>query len=139
MTVDDRGAAGTTELEANKAVVAQAIARIINAGDLDAADELYVPGVAADMKAWVAPFRASFPDVEMTTVALIAEGNTVVGHFRCSGTHVGRWLGREPTGRRFQDVDEVYWFTIVAGRIAAWWGLEDNQARLRQLGLVRTS
>jgi predicted SnoaL-like aldol condensation-catalyzing enzyme len=79
---DDRGAAGTTELEANKAVVAHAIARIINAGDLDAADELYVPGVAADMKSWVAPFRASFPDVEMTTVALIAEGNTVVGHFR---------------------------------------------------------
>jgi predicted ester cyclase len=91
------------------------------------------------MKSWVAPFRASFPEVEMTTVALIAEGNTVVGYFRCSGTHVGRWLGREPTGRRFQDVDEVYWFTIVAGRIAGWWGLEDNQARLRQLGLVRTS
>lgn len=129
---------GTAELEANKAVVAQAIARIINEGDLDAADELYAPGIAADVKAWVAPFRASFPDVLMTTMTLIAEGDTVVGHFRCSGTHLGRWLGQEPTGRRFEDVDEVYWFTITAGRIAAWWGLEDNQTRLKQLGLIHT-
>jgi predicted ester cyclase len=139
MTDSDRGAAETAELEANKAVVAQAIARIINEGDLDAADELYAPGIAADIKTWVAPFRASFPDVQMTTVALIAEGDTVVGHFRCAGTQLGRWLGQEPTGRRFEDVDEVYWFTIVAGRIAAWWGLEDNQARLKQLGLLRRS
>jgi predicted ester cyclase len=139
MTIDDRNAAGTVELEANKAVVAQAIARIINAGDVDAADELYTSEIAADIKAWVAPFRSSFPDVEMTTVALIAEGNTVVGHFRCSGTHLGRWLGKEPTGRRFEDVDEVYWFTVVAGRITAWWGLEDNQARLKQLGLIGAS
>lgn len=136
MTGDDL-AVGTAELEANKATVVQAIARIINAGDLDAADELYAPGVAADIKAWVGPFRASFPDVQMTAVALIAEGNTVVGHFRCSGTHLGPWHGREPTGRRFEDVDEVYWFTVDAGRITAWWGLEDNQARLKQLGLAR--
>jgi predicted ester cyclase len=135
MTDEDRSAAGTAQLEANKAVVAQAIARIFNGGDLDAADELYAPDPAADAKAWVAPFRKSFPDVQVTTVALIAEGNTVVGHFHCSGTHLGQWLGREPTGRRFENVDEVYWFTVVDGRITASWGVEDNQARLKQLGL----
>ena len=79
MTDDDRRAATAAELEATKAVVAQAIARIFNGGDLDAADELYAPDIAADAKAWVAPFRESFPDVQVTTVALIAEGNTVVG------------------------------------------------------------
>ncbi|HEY3200308.1 MAG TPA: ester cyclase, partial [Actinomycetes bacterium] len=115
MTDDDRGAVGPAELEANNTVVEQAIARIINEGDVDAADELYAPSVAAEVKTWVAPFRASFPDVQMTTVSLIAEGDTVVGHFRCSGTHRGRWLGQEPTGRRFEEVNEVYWFTVVAG------------------------
>jgi hypothetical protein len=30
----------------------------------------------------------------------------VVGHFKCSGTHRGEWLGVAPTGRRFADVDE---------------------------------
>lgn len=120
---------------ANKAVVARAVDQVINGGDLAAVEELYDPGIAADAKAWAAPFRESFPDVRMATVALVAEGDTVVGHFRCSGTHLGRWLGREPTGRRFTDVDEVYWFTLAGGRITAWWGLEDNASRLRQLGL----
>lgn len=136
MTNDDRWSAETAQLEANKAVVAQAIARIFNGGDLDAADELYAPDLAADAKAWVAPFRESFPDVQVTMVALLAEGDTVVGHFHCSGTHLGPWLGREPTGRRFENVDEVYWFTVAAGRITAWWGVEDNRARLKQLGLL---
>lgn len=133
--MQDYGPAGTADTAANKAVVAQAVDRVINNGDLDAADEFFSPGVAADAKAWVAPFRASFPDVRMSAVALVGEGDTVVGHFRCSGTHRGRWLGMEPTGRSFTDVDEVYWFTLEAGRITAWWGLEDNDARLRQLGL----
>jgi SnoaL-like polyketide cyclase len=107
--VSDAGA--VVDGATNKAVVARAVERVINGGDLDAVDELYDPGTAADAKAWVAPFRASFPDVYMATVVLVAEGDTVVGHFRCSGTHLGRWLGKEPTGRRFTDVDEVYWFT----------------------------
>ena len=122
-------------LEQNKRVVARAVAEVINGGDFDAADEIYDASISQDAKAWVAPFRQSFPDVHMATVALVAEGDTVVGHFRCSGTHLGRWLGKDPTGRRFTDVDEVYWFTVKDGRITAWWGLEDNIARLRQLRL----
>ena len=121
--------------EQNKRVVARAVAEVINGGNFDVVDELYDAAIAEDAKAWVAPFRTSFPDVHMATVALVAEGDTVVGHFRCSGTHDGRWLGKEPTGRQFSDVDEIYWFTLADGRITAWWGLEDNAARLRQLRL----
>jgi hypothetical protein len=50
---------------ANKAVVARAVELVVNGGDLDAVDELYDPGIAAQARAWVAPFRASFPDVQM--------------------------------------------------------------------------
>jgi predicted ester cyclase len=71
----------------------------------------------------------------MAAVTLVAEGDIVVGHFRCSGSHPGHWLGHAPTGRRFDNVDEVYFFTVRDGRIASWWALEDNDARLRQLGL----
>ena len=39
---------------------------------------------------------------------LVAEGDQVVGYFKCSGTHQGQWRGRPPTGRRFEDVDEIY-------------------------------
>jgi predicted ester cyclase len=71
----------------------------------------------------------------MAAVTLVAEGDIVVGHFRCSGSHPGHWLGHAPTGRRFDNVDEVYFFTVRDGRIASWWALEDNDSRLRQLGL----
>ncbi|HEX2084085.1 MAG TPA: ester cyclase, partial [Solirubrobacteraceae bacterium] len=81
------------------------------------------------------PFRASFPDVRMETVELVAEGDAVAGRFRCSATHTGEWRGRPPTGRRFEDVDEVYFFHLRDGRIAEAWGLEDTLSRLRQLGL----
>ena len=120
-------------VEDNKRLVARAVAEVVNGGDLDAVDDLYAPPIAQAAKDWVAPFRAAFPDVRMETVALVGEGDAVVGHFRCSGTHSGPWMGRPATGRAFHDVREVYWFTIRDGRIVDWWGLEDNDDRRRQL------
>jgi predicted ester cyclase len=128
----ERVAAG--RVEDNKRLVTRAITEVINGGDLDAVDELYAPEIAAAAREWVAPFRAAFPDVQMDTVALVGEGDIVVGEFRCSGTHTGPWMGRPPTGRTFRDVREVYWFTIRGGRIVDWWGLEDDDDRRRQLG-----
>jgi predicted ester cyclase len=119
--------------EVNKALVAPAIDEAINGGRLEVVDQLYTPEIAAAAKSWVAPFRAAFPDVRMETVALVGEGDVVVGHFRCSGTQTGPWMGRPPTGRSFRDVREVYWFTVRDGRIVDWWGLEDNDERRRQL------
>jgi predicted ester cyclase len=67
---------------------------------------------------------------------VIAEGDTVVGRFACSATHLGPWLGHAPTGRRFERVDEVSIFRVRDGRIANVWSLEDTLGRLRQLGLT---
>jgi predicted ester cyclase len=77
----------------------------------------------------------------MRVVKLVAEDDTVVGRFACSGTHAhththtGTWLGHPATGRRFTNVAEVCFFRVVHGRIAEVWGLEDTTERLRQLGL----
>ena len=120
-------------VEDNKRLVARAVAEVINGGNLEAVEALYAPEIAAAARDWVTPFRAAFPDVRMDTVALVGEGDTVVGHFRCSGTHTGSWMGRPGTGRAFRDVREVYWFTLRDGRIVDWWGLEDNDDRRRQL------
>jgi predicted ester cyclase len=120
-------------VEANKALVARVVDEVINGGLLTVVDQLYAPEIAQAVKEWVAPFRAAFPDVRMETVALVGEGDSVVGQFRCSGTHTGQWMGRAPTGRRFTGVREVYWFTIRDSRIVEWWGLEDNDDRRRQL------
>jgi predicted ester cyclase len=72
----------------------------------------------------------------MEIVELIAEGDTVVGHFTCSATHLGPWLGPAPTGHRFEGVDEVAMFRFHDGKIVHSWSLDDTLGRLQQLGLA---
>ncbi len=122
--------------EANKTVVRRLVAEVFNGGHLEGLHELYAPELAPVAKRWIAPFRASFPDVHMEIVELIAEGDKVVGRFTCSATHLGEWLGQAPTGRRFERVDEVWIFRFRDGKIVHAWSLEDTLGRLRQLGLT---
>ena len=107
----------------------------VNGGRDELIDELFTPEMAAFAREWFGAFRASFPDMHMELVALVAEGDTVVGRFECSATHLGEWRGNAPTGRRFEGVDEVYFFTFSGDRIASAWGLEDTLDRFHQLGL----
>jgi predicted ester cyclase len=118
-----------------KEIVRRLIEEVINAGRLDLIDEICTPDMAPGARRWIAPFRESFPDVRMEVVELVAEGERVAGRFRCSATNLGHWRGRPPTGKRFEDVDEVYFYRIADGRIAEAWGLEDTLSRERQLGL----
>jgi predicted ester cyclase len=118
-----------------KDVVRRLVDEVMNHGNLNVLEDLYSPPLAAAARGWVEPFLASFSDVRMRIVELVAEGETVVGRFACSGTHTGRWLGQPPTGRRFTNVAEVYFFRVVDGRIVRAWGLEDTVDRSRQLGL----
>jgi hypothetical protein len=75
--------------QANKAVVGRLVAEVLNGGRLEVIDELYAPELAPAARRWIAPFRASFPDLHMEIVESIAEGDTVVGRFTCSATHLG--------------------------------------------------
>lgn len=123
-------------LEENKATVRRWVNQVLNGGDLDVLDEIYAPRAVDAARRWIAPFRASFPDVHMEIIDLL-EGDTVVGRFTCSATHLGDWLGHPPSGRRFEKIDEVYFFRFRNGRIIHAWGLEDTLSRLTQLGLVQ--
>ena len=118
-----------------KAVVMRLIDEVLNGGRLEVIDEIYSPEMAAGARKWIEPFRVAFPDVRMQTVELVAEGERVVGRFRCSGTQLGPWRGKDPTGKSMHDIDEVYFFTVRGGPITEAWGLEDTAKRLRQLGL----
>jgi predicted ester cyclase len=118
-----------------KDVVRRVIEEVITGGRLELIDELFAEGEAASARAWITPFREAFPDVRMEIVELIADGERVAGRFRCSATQRGEWGGQAPTGRRFENVDEVYFFAVTDGRVALMWGLEDTLDRRRQLGL----
>jgi hypothetical protein len=131
----DRTPATAPVVETNKRMVRRLVEVVMNERRLEVIGELYHPRLAPTARRWIEPFLASFSDVHMRIDDLIAEDETVVGRFSCSGTHTGDWLGHPPTGRRFTDVAEVYIFRIADGRIVGAWGLEDTLSRLRQLGL----
>jgi predicted ester cyclase len=108
----------------------------INAGEEAAAvEDLFAPGEARRVKRLFAEFRAAFPDWREEVVELVAEGDTVAGRFRCSGTHLGEFLGEPPTGMRM-DVEEVFFLRAEDGRFVDFWALEDGLNRMRQLGLA---
>lgn len=118
----------------NKELVRRLIEEAINGRNLDAVDELATGQLALAAKRWIGPFRSSFPDFTMKIVDLVAEGDAVVGHFQCSGTHRGAWNDIPPTRRRFEDIDEIYIFRVREGKLASFVAVEDNLTRLRQLG-----
>jgi predicted ester cyclase len=118
-----------------KAAVRRFIDEAVNGGRDEVVDELFAPALTDWVRNWFGPFRRSFPDMRMEVVQLVAEGDTVVGRFACSATHMGEWRGHAPTGRRFENVDEVYFFGFDGDRIAEVWGIEDTLDRFRQLAL----
>ena len=121
--------------EENKAMVRRMV-EAINAGEEgEVVEELFTPRAARRVGRLFAEFRSAFPDWHEEIVQLVAEGDTVAGRFKCSGTHLGEFLGEAPTGRRME-VEEVYFLRAEEGRLAEFWGLEDSLGRMRQLGLL---
>jgi predicted ester cyclase len=120
--------------EENKAMVRRLL-EAINAGNMDVVDELFAPELAEQAKQGYTAYRSAFPDWREEIVDVVAEGDKVVGRFKCSGTHRGEMMGIPPTGRR-QEVDEVYFLRVEDGKFVEFWGLEDNLTRMRQLGLL---
>ena len=121
--------------EEGKAMVRRLVEAINAGGEAEAVGELFAPRVARRMKRLFAEFRSAFPDWREEIVELVAEGGTVAGRFRCSGTHLGEFLGETPTGKRME-VEEVFFLRAEDGKFVNFWALEDSMGRMRQLGLL---
>ena len=123
-------------MSAESKAMVRRLVEAINAGEEEAiVDDLFAPRAARRVKRLFAEFRSAFPDWHEEIVELVAEGNTVAGRFKCSGTHLGEFLGEAPTGKRME-VEEVFFLRAEAGRFMDFWALEDSMGRMRQLGLI---
>jgi steroid delta-isomerase-like uncharacterized protein len=90
------------------------------------------------VKAFVAAYRAAFPDAVSTVEDQVADGDTVATRWRARGTHAGP-LGELPaTGRTF-DVRGITIERFAAGRIVEIWVARDELGLMRQLGALRAS
>jgi len=122
-------------------------------GDLAAPDMLLKYSLHAprrghnDIRAFMADFRAAFPDlIFWGTADLIAEGDYVVGQWEGGGTHSGPafsdfLMGSLPaaTGRKMHFTG-ITVLKLKDGKILEEIGLDDGVTALTQLGiLVRTT
>jgi hypothetical protein len=101
-----------------KQIVVRLIEEVMNGGELELIDQLCSPEMTGPARQWIGPFREAFPDVAMEIVDLVAEDERVAERFKRSG----EWREKPATGRRFEDVDEVYFFRVVDGMVVEAWG-----------------
>src|SRR5580700_9202227 len=99
-----------------------------------------------DIKAFMADFRAAFPDLGFRgTADLIAEGDYVVGRWEGGGTHTGPpfsdfLIGSLPaaTGRKMRFTGTTV-LRLQSGKIVEEIGLDDGVTALTQLGLLKAA
>jgi steroid delta-isomerase-like uncharacterized protein len=80
-------------------------------------------------------FRGAFPDLRITVVRTITQGDTVAVHCRVTGTHLGATLGLAPTNRQV-DFEGVTIVRAQDGRLVEGWNFFDFLRMYQQLGAV---
>ncbi len=121
---------------------------IWNQGILSAVDEVmaaeaayhgpHMPagkGARSDWKRAIAMYRQAFPDSHVTFEELIGCGETVVGRWRATGTHLGPMPGLEPTGRKIV-ITGITIYRFSGGKISEAWEQLDLLGMWRQLGVA---
>jgi len=139
--------------ERNKEIAYRYYNEIMNQGNLAVIDELMSPDFLFTIPTHPEPYqgpegfknlvtmlRGAFPDVHLSVEHLIAEGDTVVGHWTGRGTHTGGPLHTvmgdiAPTGKRFT-IDGMSWLKIVDGKIVESLANEDTVGLLMQIGVI---
>jgi predicted ester cyclase len=91
-------------------------------------------GATAIKQIWEALLRA-FPDIHVAVEDVIADGDKLASRQTVTGTHLGEYMGRPPTGKSVT-YDEIFIIRFAGGRIAEIWGVVDVLAQMKQLGLI---
>lgn len=138
--------------EENKGIVRRFIEEMWNQRKLEIADELFAPNCvthqlrsgedpagrprsAESVKEEAAAWLTGFADLKLVLEQMVAARDRVVSYCTMSGTHTGRWMGLDPTGRKVS-IPIVTIHRIAEGKIAEDWVLVGSLMLFQQLGLV---
>jgi steroid delta-isomerase-like uncharacterized protein len=115
----------------NKALARRSYEEMWNQGKPAYAAEIFHrPG---GVEKFVRGFLASFPDLVHSVEDMIAEEHQVAVRFSARGTHLGKWMDFQATGRVIQYTG-VTWVRVANGKIAehhTWW---DKEGLIKQIG-----
>lgn len=137
--------------EKNKTIVRRMTEEVLCGGNLDLMDELVAndfvnhnllatgepsqsTGVDSYRKEAIG-FRSVFPDITVSIIHLLADGDKVISHIQMRGTHKKEFMGIPATNKR------VVWSAIsivrlANGKIAERWNIADRYSLLQQLGVI---
>jgi steroid delta-isomerase-like uncharacterized protein len=132
----------------NKAVARRVFDEIFNQGRFEVADEIYAKdfvnhgvhrdiGLKEDQDA-ARGWKLAFPDLKMTVLKEIAEGDLVAVLYTGTGTNTGEGNGLPATGKKIEARGITIW-RIVNGKITEEWSAFDQLRIMRDLGLLPES
>lgn len=142
-------------IEENKALARRYYSELMSGGKLAFVDEFMAPEFeftnpthvepyrGTEFKELVSMLRGAFPDLHFTIEHLLAQGDTVVGHWTARGTHTGTPLktlkGDIPAKGKPFAIDGMSWLRIVNGKFVEARINEDTLGLLQQIGGLPTS
>jgi predicted ester cyclase len=137
----------TATTEANKDLVRRYTEEVFNNKRLAAIDEFLAPDLIdhtlppslpptiEGSKQAISMYLKAFPDLRATIDDLVAEGDKVVCRFTSHGTQRGAFGALPSMGRRVH-ISSYLIARVRDGKIVEMWGLDDQLAMLRQLGVI---
>ena len=127
----------THERDQNKELVMNMNDEVWNKGNVEAIETYFstefvqhflpnsseLKGIEA-LREHVREHRKAFPDWSENIEHIVAEDDLVVIHFKSSGTNLGSWIDKPPTGNEVH-IHEFSILRIEEGRIAEQWLMPD--------------
>ncbi len=89
----------------------------------------------SELKSWLEQHGKCFPDLTFTIIDIITEGHKSAVRLIHSGTHLARWEGAEPTGKKFS-IEEYMFFSIIDEKIQDFWVVLDTDLKKEQIGFL---
>lgn len=135
-------------IDQNKQLIRRYIEEVINTGNVDGIERFISPDYVEvfdrrryslgikGAKEHIIGVRKTYPDLTLTVERQIAEDDWVATCIVARGTHRGKWLGIQPTGKVLTytgvNVDKV-----VEGRIIEHGGATNMLGPLLEVGAIR--
>ena len=87
-------------------------------------------------KAIVQQFMQGFPDMKITVLEIIAEGETVATRGYLSGTHNGDFMGINASGKNVR-IDYIDFWKLENGKCMENWVQMDTAGLMQQIGSIQ--